>query len=208
VSLLATGAGLGPEVSARKVWAAWNVVVDPISSSLAALNLPLLGEGPAAVVGRAMHGTHVVLTYGQLAAGNVAWPAGAPCFSCENPSVLIAAEQRLGGSCPPLVCTAGHPSDAVRLLFSIVRRVGVRVRHHGDFDAAGLQILRDLEDSYNAVPWRFDVASLGDALGALGQRSLASPPPTLEESVRRLSCAVAEETVIEQLVADLRDAGR
>jgi len=203
ISLLAVAAGLGPETSAREVWAAWNVLVDPISSDVAALNLPLIGDGPAAEVARAVPGTHVVLTYGQLSATELRWPTGVPCFSCENPSVVIAAEQRLGAACPPLVCTAGRPSDAVRRLFSIVHRAGVRLRHHGDFDEAGVQIFRDLEDCYDAVPWRFDVETLRRALA----QPLA-PAGTLEESVRRLSGGLAEEMVINDLVTDLRNAGR
>lgn len=203
ISLLAAAAGLGDEASAREVWATWNVLVDPISSNVAALNLPLIGDGPAAVIARAARGTHVVLTYGQLSAAELRWPPDAPCFSCENPAVLIAAEQRLGVACPPLICTAGRPSDAVRQLLSIVRRAGVRVRHHGDFDEAGVQIFRDLEACYAATPWRFDVGALQ---GALGQP--LTPTGTLEDNLRRLSCAVPEEMVIDDLVADLRDAAR
>jgi uncharacterized protein (TIGR02679 family) len=203
IPLLAAAAGLGDAASAREVWAAWNVLVDPISSNVAALNLPLIGDGPAAVIARAVRGTHVVLTYGQLSASKLRWPLGVPCFSCENPSVVIAAEQRLGAACPPLVCTAGRPSDAVRRLFSIVHRAGVRLRHHGDFDAAGVQIFRDLEDCYAAVPWRFDVAGL---CKALGQRP--APTGSLEDKVRRLSRGVPEELVIEALLSDLRDAAR
>jgi uncharacterized protein (TIGR02679 family) len=205
VSLLAAAAGLEPEVSARDVWARWNVLVDPVSSNVAALNLPLLGDSPAAIAARAMAGRHVILTYGQLAAGDASWPPRVPCFSCENPSVVIAAEQRLGEACPPLVCTAGRPSDAVRLLFTMVRRAGVRVRHHGDFDEAGVQILRDLEDCYGAQPWRFDVESLWHALDG---RAPQPSPRTLEEAVRALSAGLAEEMVIDDLVADLRESGR
>lgn len=206
VSLLAVAAGLDQDSSAREVWAAWNVVVDPISSNVAALNLPLLGGGPAAVAARALRGTHVILTYGQLTAGELAWPAGAPCFSCENPSVLVAAEHRLGPDCPPLVCTGGRPSDAVRALFSIVARAGVRVRHHGDFDEAGVQIFRDLEERYWAQPWRFDVPSLHAALAGLGRRAHAPAGSTLEESVRGLPGGVAEELVVDELIAELADA--
>jgi uncharacterized protein (TIGR02679 family) len=204
VSLLAAAAGLDAELSAREVWAAWNVLVDPISSNVAALNLPLVGEGPAALAARAMRGTHMVLTYGQLAAADLSWPPGVPCFSCENPSVLIAAEHRLREACPPLICTAGRPSDAVRLLFSIVRRAGVRLRHHGDFDEAGVQIFRDLEDCYDALPWRFDVASLFDAVGGWAREP---QPRTLEGAVRGLPGVLAEEMVIQDLIADLRSAG-
>lgn len=144
------------------------------------------------------------MTYGQLSAGQVRWPPAAVCFSCENPSVLIAAEQHLGAACPPLVCTAGRPSDAVRRLFSIVHRAGVRVRHHGDFDEAGIQIFRDLQDRYAALPWRFDVEALCDVLGA----EAVARGRGLEDSVRRLSFGVPEEMVIDALIADLRDAGR
>ncbi|MGH2884925.1 MAG: TIGR02679 domain-containing protein [Solirubrobacteraceae bacterium] len=203
VSLLAVAASLAPDVSAREVWATWNVLVDPISSNVAALNLPLVGDGPAAMIARALRGTHAVLTYGQLTAAELSWPDGVPCFSCENPSVLIAAEHRLGGSCPPLVCTAGRPSDAVRVLFSTVHRAGTRLQHHGDFDEAGVQIFRDLEAWYDAVPWRFDLEALYEALGAPAP---APPPRSLEDGVRRMSRGLAEEMLIEELIADLREA--
>jgi hypothetical protein len=91
----------------------------------------------------------------------------------------------------------------VRRLFSIVHRAGVRLRHHGDFDEAGVQIFRDLEDGYDAVPWRFDAEALGETLG-----QTPAPPRTLEDSVQRLSCGLAEEMVIHDLLADLRNAGR
>lgn len=200
VSLLGALGDPGPDAAAREVWAASNVLVDPVSSNLVTLNLPLLGDGPAAVAAGALRGTHVVLTYGHLSAAHVAWPAGVPCFSCENPSVLIAAEHRLGERCPPLVCTGGRPSDAARLLFSTVREARVRLRHHGDFDEAGVQILRDLEDSYAAVPWRFDVESL---CRALGPRAPSPLPASLEDAVAALPTGFAEELLIEELLTDL-----
>jgi uncharacterized protein (TIGR02679 family) len=206
VSLLGAGAELDPASSARAVWSAWNVVVDPISSNVAVLNLPVLGEGTATELVRAIRGTHLVLTYGQLSASNLRWPPGLPCFSCENPSVLIAAERALGEACPPLVCTGGRPSDAVRLLFSCIHRAGAQIGHHGDFDEAGVQIFRDLEDRYGAVPWRFDVDSLYEALGELGQASPRARPATLEGAVQQLSKAVPEELLIEALLSDLTSA--
>lgn len=202
VSLLAAAADLEATAPARDVWAKWNVLVDPISSNVAALNLPLVGHGPAVWIARAARATPVVLTYGQLAASDLSWPTGVPCFSCENPSVIVAAEELLGEACPPLVCTAGRPSDAVRLVFSIVHRAGVRLQHHGDFDEAGVQIFRDLQACYAALPWRFDPEAL---CGALAADAPASPHGTLEDQVQGMSRAVSEETVIDDLVADLRD---
>jgi uncharacterized protein (TIGR02679 family) len=207
-SLLAAAASLDPDTPAREIWSAWNVLVDPVSSSVAALNLPLIGESGVAYQIRAVRGMHVILTYGQLSASELRWPPGIPCFSCENPSVLIAAEQALGQVCPPLVCTGGRPSDAVRLLLSSVQRSRAPIRHHGDFDEAGVQILRDLEDRYGAVPWRFDVESLCGALHTLGQAQPDPRPATLERAVQKLGTTLPEELVIDDLVSDLRAIGR
>lgn len=206
VSSLLSEANLDGDAPAREIWAAWNVLLDPISSNVAALNLPLAGEKRITANVRSMRGAHLVLTYGQLTAGELRWPAGGACFSCENPSVLIAAERELGERCPPLLCTAGRPSDAVRTLLSLIRDAGGEIRHHGDFDQAGVQILRDLEDRYAAVPWRFDVASLERALAALGHAPLQTRSTTLEHAVEQLPRPLPEELLIEELLADLSNA--
>jgi uncharacterized protein (TIGR02679 family) len=98
VSLLAVAAELDQDMPARDVWASWNVLVDPVSSNIAVLNLPLLGDGLVAELARVTQGTHLVLTYGQLSGSALRWPSGLACFSCENPSVLIEAEQALGAA--------------------------------------------------------------------------------------------------------------
>jgi uncharacterized protein (TIGR02679 family) len=206
VSLLAAASNLDQSTPARELWSAWNVLVDPVSSNVTALNLPL--SGSPAVVGmvRAMCGTHVILTYGQLSGTKLRWSDGVPCFSCENPSVLIAAEQALGRSCPPLVCTGGRPSDAVRLLFGAAHRAGAPIRHHGDFDEAGVQILRDLGDRYGAVPWRFDVDALREALLDRDGAALEPSGASLEDAVRAVASGLPEELVIDDLISDLRAA--
>ncbi|HWH12502.1 MAG TPA: DUF2399 domain-containing protein [Solirubrobacteraceae bacterium] len=204
VALLAADAGLESGTPPRAVWAAWNVQVDSISSNVAALNLPLLGDGALAEGVRLLRGTAVILTHGQLSAGELKWPRGVDCFTCENPAILLGAEQALGTDCPPVICTGGRPSDAVRLLLSSLDGAGARIRHHGDFDDAGVQILRDLELRYGAVPWRFDSDALREALVSHG-RGVPSPwPPTLEQAVRVWSSSFPEELVIDDLVADLR----
>jgi len=207
LSLLAAASGLDEATPPREVWAAWNVLVDPVSSNVAALNLPLSGDSRLARLLRLMRGSHVVLTHGQLAATELAWPPDLDCFACENPSVLIAAERSLGARCPALICTAGRPSDAVRLLLASLHASGARIRHHGDFDLAGVQILRDLEARYGAVPWRFDIASLRDVLKRLGGELPSACPPTFEAAVGGLTAGVAEELLIDDLLVDLRQAG-
>lgn len=208
VSLLAAAAGLDRGSSARAIWSAWNVLVDPVSSNVAVLNLPLSVRGDAGKLPRMIRGSHMILTYGQLSASDLRWPPGATCFSCENPSVLIAAEQALGGDCPPLICTGGRPSDAVRLLFCSARAAGASIRHHGDYDSAGVQILRDLEARHGATAWQFDLPSMCTALRRLGRIAPHPPPATLEDGVRALDRGLPEELVIDELLDDLRGAGR
>lgn len=173
VALLTAEAELG-DASAREVWRTYGVIVDPLSSTVACLNLLPDGDGRLARLLALMHGSHVVLTFGQLASEPLHWPRQMVCHSCENPSVLIAAERELGGRCPPLICTAGFPSDAVRALLSGLHKAGARLRHHGDGDTAGEQILDDLRSRYRAERWGMPVPG------------------------------VAEELVINDLLADLR----
>lgn len=203
MSMLSHAAKLNADTPSRAVWSAWNVLVDPISSNVTALNVPLLGDTKLTAYTHAMQGTHVILTYGQLAASALRWPSDLTCFSCENPSVLIAAESALGDACPPLICTAGRPSDAARLLLSLAHSAGAQIRHHGDFDQAGVQILRDLEDRYDAVPWRFDANALSTALHALGRTPPHPNVPTLERAIEQLDSLLPEELVIDSLVSDL-----
>jgi uncharacterized protein (TIGR02679 family) len=204
VAMLVAVSGVDDDVGAREVWRRYGVVVDPVSSFVTALGLRLVGDGVAARMVRAASGGHVVLTYGQLAAGGFAWPRGMPCFSCENPSVLIAAERSLGRACAPLVCTGGFLSDAARLLLTAVTEAGEEIRHHGDFDEAGLAIFRDLEVRYGALPWRFHLDGLRSALRRLGG---ATDGSSLDEMVTGLRQPVPEELLLDELLGDLRAAG-
>jgi uncharacterized protein (TIGR02679 family) len=204
VALLGAQAGLEAGTPPRAVWAAWNVLVDSISSNVAALNLPLLGDSRLAQAVRLLRGTAVILTHGQLGGGELRWPRGIQCFTCENPAILLGAEQELGIACPPLICTGGRPSDAVRRLLSSLHRAGASIRHHGDFDDAGVQILRDLESRYGAVPWRFDANALREALLNRGRLVPVPWPSTLEEAVGLRASSFPEELLIEELLADLR----
>ena len=203
LTLLAIAGGLDPRQSPRAVWAAWNVIVDPISSSVATLNLLPLGDHRLARALRFLHGSHVVLTHGQLADAELSWPPALQCFSCENPAVVVAAERAFGAACPPMLCTGGRPSDAARHLLASLHACGARILHHGDFDLAGVQIFRDLETCYGAVPWRFDVPALEDALRRTHDDIQGPLPATLEDAVAALQTGVAEEFLIDVLLEDL-----
>ena len=54
--------------------------------------------------------------------------------------------------------------------------------HHGDFDEAGVQILRDLEPRYGAVPWRFDVAVAAQAIAHVTRPRPRDPDATTLEA--------------------------
>ena len=207
VAMLIAAAGLPPETSPRAVWAQSNVVVDPASSFALTLGLSLRGDGVGARLVRAADGGHVVLTHGQLAAGGFTWPPGASCFTCENPSVLIAAEQAHGTRCRPLICTGGHPSDAVRLLLAAIVGAGGQICHHGDFDEAGLLIFADLRTRYGAQPWHYDLPTLRAASNSDVEVAAPEDLPTFEASVARLTRPLPEELVLDILLDDLRLCG-
>ena len=202
VSLLIADATLDPDTSPRNVWAHFNVLADPVSSNAVTLGLPLLGDGVAARLVRAAAGGPRRPHLRPTGDGRLRLAAGSPCFTCENPSVLIAAEQELGSRCRPLICTGGHPSDAVRLLLTAVADAGGTIRHHGDFDEAGLLIMRDLRERYGAASWRFDLASLNAALDA-NRGAETSSVSTLEEAVGKLARPLPEELGLDLLLADL-----
>ncbi len=71
-----------------------------------------------------------------------------------------------------------------------------------------MQILRDLQSRYGAVPWRFDVASLRTVLHRTDRRVPKPPTATLEKAVSELDDGVAEELVIDELLVDLRAASQ
>lgn len=208
VALLIADAGLDPTTSPRMVWAHANVTVDPVSSTVLALGLTLLGDGVAAQLVRAADGGHVILSHGQLAAGGFAWPAGTDCFSAENPSVLVAAEQKHKSECRPLICTGGHPSDAVRLLLGAIVDAGGHIHHHGDFDEAGLLIFGDLEARYGARPWRYDLDTLESALTGHPEIAPRRPVKTFASAVAGLRRPLPEELCLDDLLSDLGPGGR
>jgi hypothetical protein len=75
------------------------------------------------------------------------------------------------------------------------------IRHHGDFDGAGVAIFRDLSAWYGAVPWRFDRDALVAALGRAGE---SVGEGSLDELVRGLRRAIPEELLVDKLIDDLR----
>lgn len=142
-------------IERRDLWLAYGVEVDPLSCTVLTLGLVATGAAPVARALGAMRGHAVALTYAQLRAEALPWPAGAMIFSCENPVVVRTAERALGASCPPLVCTGGWPNAAVLALLDQLSAAGAAIHHHGDHDPSGFKILDYLTERLQVIPWRF-----------------------------------------------------
>jgi len=184
--------GLDP-IQTRELWLDHGVEIDPLSCTVLTLGLAPAGETPLARALHGLRGQAVVLTYGQLRAQPLCWPAGATIFTCENPVVVRVAEQALGTSCPPLICTGGWPNAAVLTLLDDLCRAGATIRHHGDEDQAGLKILGYLTERVRAIPWRLEAPAQPDARS--GHHDHARPD------------ALPEELVLDALLEELRRGG-
>jgi uncharacterized protein (TIGR02679 family) len=211
-SLLAACNGIEDIERGRALWNAFGVEIDTTSTTVLTLGLAPRGDEPFEAALRAQTGRHVVLTLGQLQSGAAHW-AATDVFICENPSVLRAAERELGSRCLPLVCGAGWPTDAVRLLLEQLRAAGTTLRYHGDFDLTGAAIFRMLERDVGVRPWRYDAAAYKTALAALVGRDLpgidADTPVSTDELEAALHAggrAIPEELLIDELLDDLADA--
>ncbi|MFC8850225.1 TIGR02679 family protein, partial [Micromonospora sp. NPDC057141] len=212
------GSGPLPESAAaqrRMLWYAAGVLLDELSSTVLALNLPTLPgcrlhrlAGPAAVAGEP-----VVLTLRQLARDEPLF-AAAPVYACENPTVLAAAADRFGPACPPLVCVAGQPTTAALRLLTVLTGSGATLYYHGDFDWGGLRIANLLHARVPWQPWRYRAddyrAVVADrTAGADTARRLpdtrveAAWDPQLGAAMREAGVPVEEELVLDELLDEL-----
>lgn len=217
--LPAPGAGASPAESRREAWAAVGILRDELSSNVLCLGLPgdrVTASGRIlAIAGE--EGEPIALTLRQLVRDPPRWPAhmrGRDVHVSENPVVLTLAADRLGTASPPLVCTHGQPGAAVMVLLRALVATGARLVHHGDFDWGGLRIGNVLRARLPIEPWRFDTAAYEHAVARTpgpplrGPEAAASWDPRLAAAMHRVGRAVEEESVIDDLLADLRAAGR
>ncbi|MEV5551841.1 DUF2399 domain-containing protein [Streptomyces sp. NPDC052309] len=133
---------------------------------------------------------------------------------CENPAVLSAAADAYGPECPPMVCLQGQPSTAALTLLRRVCDQKATLLYHGDFDWGGLRIASTLLRSVPWDPWRFTadhyraaVASGVSSLGLTGMPTDAPWDPPLAQSLAELGVRIEEETVLSDLLGDLKPVG-
>jgi uncharacterized protein (TIGR02679 family) len=213
---LALREGISRPVSAaqrRELWDLSGVIVDDLASRVLVLNLPAQGDGLAEwLTGAARYGTPFQVTLQQLDAHPIRLTP-ARIFGCENPAVLRRACAELGPACPPLLCAEGQPSTAFHKLVRLAVTAGSELAYHGDFDWPGVAITAKVIDRHDARPWRMTAADYlsgvkaGDTAVALKGDPVPTPwEPGLHEAMRSIGRAIYEETVADQLLADLREA--
>ncbi|MBO0804820.1 MAG: TIGR02679 family protein [Nocardiopsaceae bacterium] len=194
----------------REVWDAAGVIVDDLASRVLVLNLPARGKGLGEwLSGAAALGVPFYVTLQQLVAMPVTVPA-ATVRVCENPAVLRRAAGALGASSSPLICAEGRPSTAFHRLAAAVVSGGGSLEYHGDFDWPGVSIAAAVIGRHGARPWRFSATDYlagvraGDDYVALSGTAQATPwDPPLAEAMAATGRVVYEESVADDLIADL-----
>ncbi|MGH3198193.1 MAG: TIGR02679 family protein [Streptosporangiaceae bacterium] len=197
----------------RELWDLSDVIVDDLASRVLVLNLTAQGEGLAEwLTGAASYGTPFQVTLQQLDNHSIRLRP-ARIFACENPAVLRRACTELGAACPPLVCAEGQPSTAFHKLARIAVATGCELAYHGDFDWPGVAITARVIDRHGARPWRMTAGDYlagvkaSDTPVALNGDPVPTPwEPELRETMHATGRAIYEETVADQLLADLSDA--
>jgi len=194
----------------RELWDLSDVIVDDLASRVLVLNLPAQGDGLAEwLTGAARYGTPFQVTLHQLDTHPIRL-SSARIFACENPAVLRRACAELGPVCPPLICAEGQPSTAFHKLVRIAVASGGELAYHGDFDWPGVAITAKVIGRHGARPWRMTAGDYlsgvkaGDTAVALRGDPVPTPwEPELCETMRATGRAIYEETVADQLLADL-----
>lgn len=158
----------------HEAWAAVGVMCDGVSTQVLALNLPLVGDGPAARL-CAVAGEPVWLTLRTLRQPFSLAEGTPEVFVCENPAIVEAAADAFGAASCPLVCTFGVPNlAATTLLSALAPSTTLRVRADGD--AVGWSIVGRLLELPGAERWRmpdglkaYEEELLDDLLSDLGR---------------------------------------
>ncbi|WP_286051042.1 DUF2399 domain-containing protein [Actinomycetospora termitidis] len=179
---------------------------DLVATPVLTWGLPLLGGGLAAAT-RAATGAGAPSYLSTLNLRDLAVdvPPGTVVLGVENPRLLEAAVQR--GLDVPMLCTLGNPTTAPLTLIRALLEAGAEVRHHGDFDPAGVAITARLAQ-LGVVPWHMTAADYRQALTPDLRRFTDPVPPTpwdpeLQRAMTEHGRAVDEERVMDELLASI-----
>lgn len=194
----------------RRVWASAGLILDELSTTVLALNLPVTDD---TAVGRMLAGLRetgepAVVTLRQLRSPLLVGGPAPTISVCENPVVVAEAADRLGVDSGPLVCVGGQPGVAALTLLRQLVDAGAALRYHGDFDWPGVRIANHLATRLPFTPWRFDEAAYREA-GVHGSTLTGDPAtpswdPGLGRAMAETGWVVEEERVVGDLLKDLR----
>jgi len=211
-ALLCGGDGVPATPAARRrLWSEVGVVCDPLSTDVLVLGLHASGAGLLArtLGDHAAAGEPVRFTLRALERHPLEL-TDRVLHVCENPAVVAAAADALGARCAPLVCVEGMPGVAADRLLRAARARGATVHFHADFDWGGLRIGNVLAARYQAHPWRFGPADYQAAVASTkvtaplrGRPVTPSWDGALSSAMRDHGIAIAEEQLLETLLADL-----
>ena len=138
----------------RATWEEHGVDCDPVSSRVLVLNLSLEGDAACVPLSHAAGAEPLWLTLRSLS--GVFQTDASDIYVCENPSVLIAAADRLGSQSHPLICTNGRPSAAAVRLLTRLAETGASLHIRADDDTVGQEIVKALRSSIPGTQlWRY-----------------------------------------------------
>ncbi len=138
----------------RAAWEEFGVVCDPVSSRVLVLNLLLHGNAACCRLTEVAGAEPLWLTWRSLT--GTFRSAARQVYVCENPSVIIAAGDRLGARARPLICMNGRPSAATRRLLSGLAAHGTTLHVRADDDDAGQDIVSGLHGAIKGIRlWRY-----------------------------------------------------
>jgi uncharacterized protein (TIGR02679 family) len=214
----------------RNVWQSVGIVTDELSSSVLVLNLTSVGNSlvDQMLLSHANHGMPCRITFRHLRLHAPEFAhsdntvdntirahrcaTDADVFVCENPSVIAAAADELGASCPPMVCVEGHPSLACVALLGKLRDSGFCLNYHGDFDWGGIRVANEIYRTVGFRSWRF---SADDYKPVSSDHRPLVPPQSealwdveLSKKIGKAGLVVEEESTILLLLEDLKQVSR
>jgi uncharacterized protein (TIGR02679 family) len=193
----------------RDIWAKAGVLVNELARPALFLNLDIDGRRTPPL----LSGEPSYASLRFLLRSNPAWDVkGRNIYVCENANLLAIAADKLGANCAAMVCTDGMPAAAQRVMLHQLVTAGGRLRYHGDYDWPGLRIGNYVIREYGALPWRFDASEYLTAVARAPRPGLALAGPevgaswdeSLTAAMRVHQLAIAEESLADELLKDLR----
>ena len=201
-----------PGIEGRELWESAGIQADLVSAPVLTWALPATGASPLDQLIRAATtgAIPIHITLMALRKHPISVPTGTPVLVVENPRpVEAAAERRLLGS---VVSTNGNPTTAPWVLIRQLLSSGARLLYHGDFDAAGLDICRRMQDG-GCRPWMMGTSDYEAAVEMAAQsntrlekepRDCGTTPwdPGLRDAFDHRRLIVHEEFVLDRLLGD------